>query len=726
MSVLRRLGIAVVGVAVFAAVPARSAKRPTVGIALSGGAARGFAHVGVLKVLEEAGMPIDCVAGTSMGAVIGGLYAAGYSVTQLESVSVNVDWDDIFSDAIGRRMLAMAYKHWDSRYAMTLPIEGWRVKLPSGLIAGQKITKLLSRLTLPVQEIEYFAGLPTPFVCVATDIVNGEAVVLKRGNLAEAIRASMSVPTVFMPVVIDGRLLVDGGVTRNLPAQDARDLGADIVIGVDAAEPLYQEGELNSMIRIMDQAVHFQIAGTSRAQKRVCDILIVPHSDKMSFEFDQAAYFIERGEAAARAVLPRLQALADSVRALGEVEVRVKPEPVDSVYVTAVSIAGLHDIPRRIVESELMIKPPLWMSPDEIDHAVDQIYKYDYFERVGYAISPYASGDRLEMDVVESSRNMFRVGLRYDSETDLAALLNLTIRNFGVQGSSLSLDFRLGEDVGGEAWYFTPVGRTFRSFGLSGRINSSWRRLNVYNGDFREAVYRTAYTFGEVLAGNIFASSVTLEGGVRGEYIETRLDSGLNAFPDRSDTMVPAFASLRIDTFDRTVFPQSGLFVRLMAEATSTATGSDVALSRYHLDWRIRVPVHRTLSLFQALYLGTTPVGEAPPAYLFTIGGIHQPFTWLGPPNSFVGFEWQELVGPHAQVFGIGAQWECYQRLYATVRWNLGNVFERWNGDISWDDYENGGGVTLGLDVPAAPVEFTVSTSTLHGVLLYFTLGYTF
>ena len=320
-------------------------ERPKVGLALSGGAARGFAHVGVIKVLEEVGMPIDCVAGTSMGAVIGGLYAAGYTAAEIESLSIHVDWDELFSDAVGRRPLAMAYKRWDARYAVTLPMDGWRPVLPAGLIAGQKITKLLCRMTLPVQHVDDFRALPYSYMCVATDIETGEVVQLDHGNLADAIRASMAIPSLFTPVVIDGRLLVDGGVVRNLPAQDARDLGADIVIGVEAVEPLYKEGELNSMMRIMDQAIHFQISGTSREQRELCDLLIVPESDRPGYDFSQAAYFIERGEAAARAILPQLRALSDSLRALSKPEKHWKPARPESIFVTELLVEGVEKTP---------------------------------------------------------------------------------------------------------------------------------------------------------------------------------------------------------------------------------------------------------------------------------------------------------------------------------------------------------------------------------------------
>ena len=282
--------------------PVSGQERPAVGIAFSGGGARGFAHIGVLKVLEEVGMPIDYVSGTSMGSIVGGLYACGYTTAEIESLAVYTDWDEMFSDTVGRRKLAMAYKFWDARYATSFPLRRGLPELPSGLIAGQKITKLLDRLTLHVQDVEKFTELPTPFVCLATDIENGEAVVRDHGDLANAIRASMAIPTVFTPVVVDDRLLVDGGVARNLPAKDVRDLGADIVIGIDSSSPLYKKGELNTMIKIMDQTVSFQIAGTSREQKKLCDILIEPETEKQGFQFDEAPYFIAQGEAAARAI----------------------------------------------------------------------------------------------------------------------------------------------------------------------------------------------------------------------------------------------------------------------------------------------------------------------------------------------------------------------------------------------------------------------------------------
>jgi len=709
--------------------PVLGQERPKVGLALSGGAARGFTHVGVIKVLEEIGMPIDCVSGTSMGAVIGGLYASGYTPAEMESLAVHVDWDDLFSDAVGRHKLAMEYKRWDFRYAMTFPMDGWRPGLPSGLVAGQKITKLLDRMTLPVHSVYEFDRLPVPFVCVATDIETGEAVKLEHGDLTDAIRASMAIPSAFTPVVIDGRLLVDGGVVRNLPAQEAKDLGADIVIGVEANEPLYKKGQLTSMVRIMDQAIHFQISGTSREQRELCDILIVPESEKDGTKFDQAAYFIAQGEAAARRMLPQLQALADSLhalRALSRPDTRWKPERTDSVFITSATIEGLDRVPNRVVESELNIKPPLWMSVDDIDDAVDQVYKYDFFERVSYSVEPSGKGSRLALKVVEKSNDLFRAGLRYDSDTHLALLLNVTLRNLGFQGSALAWDIRVGEDYGTDLRYFFSVGRSLRSFGVMARGNASRADIDAYEADNITARYKTTYSFGELLAGTIFNSRMSVVAGVRGEYISSKVEIGPPDFTDQTQTLVPVFGGIRVDTIDRTIFPTKGLFVELVAEATSAKAGSDETFTRYHADWRIAVALHRTVSLFQSLYVGTTVVGESPPIYQFFLGGIHTPYTYLGPDNSFLGLERRERAGRHAQKFGLGLQWECYRRTYLLLRGGIGNTFDEWNTDFEWDRYVRGGGLTLGLDIPAAPVEITIMGSNVHDFMAHLTIGYTF
>ena len=325
-----------------------AADPPQVGLALSGGGVKGFAHIGVLKVLEEINMPIDYLAGTSMGSIVGALYATGYRADALEKMTLTTDWRYFFSDTPRRRYLSMEGKRWDARYIGSLPIRpGFQVELPTGLIAGQRVADLLSHLTWPVHHIEDFTQLPIPFVCVATDLATGDAVVLNRGYLPDALRASMAVPTVFRPVQIDSLLLADGGIVRNLPAEDVRQLGADVVIGVDVSSPLKTSSELTSITKILGQTVGFQVQFSTREQREASDYLIRPEMDGISlFDFDQIAAMIDRGEAAARAMLPELQALADSLNRLRLPPPTYKPPRADSVYINDLKIEGLHRIPR--------------------------------------------------------------------------------------------------------------------------------------------------------------------------------------------------------------------------------------------------------------------------------------------------------------------------------------------------------------------------------------------
>jgi NTE family protein len=396
------------------------------------------------------------------------------------------------------------------------------------------------------------------------------------------------------------------------------------------------------------------------------------------------------------------------------------------VYVTAVTIEGLDKIPNRVVETELKITPPVWMTADDLDDTVDRVYKYDDFERVGYSVEPSGEGSHLALRVVEKSENLFRVGLRYDSETNLALLLNATFRNLLIPASALAWDFRVGDDIYTDLRYFFPVGRTFRAFGLMARANVSRESIDVYEGDERVLQYRTTYPFGEFLFGTIFASRLTIVGGVRGEYIRYNVEIGPPDVPTQKDAMLPFFGGLRIDTLDRTVFPTSGLFVNVQAEAASTDAGSDRTFTRYIFDWRMLIPLPRNVTLMQTLYLGTTKVGDPPPVYYFTIGGINTPYTYLGPEASFLGLERFQLAGTNAQAFGIGVQWECYGRILLQGRWNIGNTFDEWNTEVAWDNYVTGGGITLGLNIPAAPIEFTMMTGSENDFMSHLTIGYRF
>jgi NTE family protein len=298
------------------AAPETAPARPRIGLALSGGGARGGAHIGVLKALRDLGIPIDYVAGTSMGAVIGSLYASGLDEDELESTAREIDWATILVEQLDRDDRSFHRKRDDELYLVKqrAGFNDGQVELPLGLIQGQSIDLLLGRLMLPVSHVEDFDALAVPFRAVAADVVTGEAVVLDHGNIARAVRASLSLPAVFAPVEIDGRLLVDGGIAQNLPVETVRAMGADIVIAIDISTPLAGREELTSLLSIAGQLTGFLTTGGTAAQiekLKPGDVLVRPElGDITTTGFERITETFPIGYAATMQMADQLRALA--------------------------------------------------------------------------------------------------------------------------------------------------------------------------------------------------------------------------------------------------------------------------------------------------------------------------------------------------------------------------------------------------------------------------------
>ena len=416
-----------------------------VGLVLSGGGAKGIAHVGVLKVLEQAGIQVDVVTGTSMGSIIGGLYAIGYDAQSIEKVILGQNWVSLFNDKTERRHISILEKDLSSRYVGGFPLYKRKINLPTGLLAGQNVSALLSRLTWPVYDVDNFDNFQRPFRCVATDIETGDAVVFKSGYLPEAIRASMAIPSVFTPVEHNGKLLIDGGLTRNLPVQEALDMGANFIIAVDVGNPLYPKEQLYSLAKILTQAINFRIVASTKEQEKLCNILIRPAIEEYTIaDFFEADSLIARGESAARIILPQLQHLADSLRLYQSAKTFFPPAQLDSFYVSDIKIIGLNKVSRQLVEAKIALDVPQTISPAELEKIIDRLYGSLYFERVTCQFETQEIGVRLIIRVVEKVVNRLNFGLNYSTQHDAGILLNATFRNLMGHGTKLSIDSRLG------------------------------------------------------------------------------------------------------------------------------------------------------------------------------------------------------------------------------------------------------------------------------------------
>lgn len=704
--------------------------RPKIGVAFSGGGAKGFAHVGVLKVLEEVGIPVDYITGTSMGSIIGGLYAIGYSVEELQEIAVATDWRDLFSDRVPRRDLAIEAKMLDGRYLLSLPLDGLRPSLPTGLVAGQKISELFARLTLPYHSISDFSQFPIPFACVATDIVNGKAVVLDHGYLPEAMRASMSIPSVFTPVEIEDHLLVDGMLVRNFPVEEVKAMGADIIIGVDVGSGLRGKENLTSLAAILGQAMSFMDAESTTRQRKMCDVLIVPDIEGITAaDFSKGKEIIARGETAARAMLPQLQALADSLNLAATPQAGFSQIDLEFIAIDHIEVEGLKKVAPKLLYSHLKLKAPSLTSLKEIERAVKRVYDTQFFERVTYRLEQDVQGLTLQVRVKEKSRTFFSTGITYNSSDDLMAIFHTELRNVAGRSSQTSLDFIVGERIQLTARHFIHPGLLPR-MGLVARLNYTDDFVDVNFGNDKDARLNIKSGFAEFLLGTSFSNKLASGIGLRAEITDIDAEVGLINFDSKTEDFIAFVATFWLDQLDRTYFPRSGFFLFTRHELADRNFGSNATFGRHYADFRLALPLHRKLTLQTEVVLGKTDGDGLPAHYLFILGGMDTPVLLLEREMtrvSFVGLKSQELFGPNLQSFQIAFQYEFANKAFLVARVNAGNTFKDWDFDVFENDrYETGVGLTLGVDTLFGPFELTASHSSLHDFITHLNIGLKF
>ncbi len=705
-----------------------ASEAPRIGLALSGGGAKGFAHIGALKVLEEAGLRVDFVVGTSMGGVIGGLYALGYSVAELEKLALETDWVGMFSDHVSRRDLSMVQKRLDGRYVAELPIKNKRVEFPSGLVAGQNVARLLSRLTLSAHNINDFRSLPIPFACVATDIVTGKAVLLDSGFLPEAMRASMALPSIFTPVKLQGHLLLDGGLVRNFPVQDVIELGADLVVGIDVSEPLYDEGELISFLDIIDQALSFTSASSTVEQRKLCDVLISPDIDGLStLGFGNIQDIIARGERAARAVLPQILALVELGQQRPEGRVpKLQTAPFDSIYIESIRIDGLERSTQKVIETEFGFSVPAWATLSDIERATDRVYSSLLFDRAIYKLEELDGRIELVITVVERSEDLFRFALRYNSQTEASVLLGAVFRNVTKNNSFLNMDLELGQEVQFDVSYLQHIGWRPR-VGLIARLNYNDSFLDLFEAGQRQAQLNITSLAAEVLFGSVLSTKLSLAAGIRTETVvgETKIAASDTLVFRRS--LATLVNTLRIDTFDRSDFPTRGIALTARNDVAFKGVGSRAGFSRHLADLRVVIPVHSKLSLLAESMVGYTRGDDVPLNYSFVLGGMETSTLFTGVEfvrSSFLGLKHQERIGRNLQFWQAGIQIEPWNRFVFIVRANAGDTLQRWT--FVANKWKWGLGLTAATLTPLGPVEITLAGGDQHDFQTYLNVGFKF
>ena len=403
---------------------------PKVGLVLSGGGAKGLAHIGALKIIEESGIKVDYIGGTSMGAIVGALYASGYSAQQLDSIFRNTDFNNLIQDNVPRSAKTFYEKEDSERYALTLPFENFKVSFPQAISGGQNIYNLLVQLLFHVKDVQDFRKLPIPFVCMATNVETGEEVLLDRGYLPEAIMASGTFPSLFEPAEINGQILIDGGVVNNYPINHVKDMGADIIIGVDVQHDLATRESLSSATEILLQINNYRTVNDMKKKSKETDIYIRPDIDEFSvIAFDKGKQIVKSGEEAAQIKMNELKQIAESQKDVPKPRKSIKM--VDSLTINRMIIEGNDQYTRGFIKGKLRFSLGEKISFEELRQGMNNLSATGNFKAIRYDLMSNGLGTDLILKLKENPTKMFiKMSAHYDDLYKSAALINLTKRIF--------------------------------------------------------------------------------------------------------------------------------------------------------------------------------------------------------------------------------------------------------------------------------------------------------
>jgi len=701
--------------------PAPRHPGPRIGLALSGGGARGLAHVGVLRALERAGVPIDAISGTSMGSLVGGLYAAGYSATDLEEIARGIDWGALFVDTPARGVMEPFDRVKGNPMLLSLPMRHGRIGLPSGVIAGQHVTELFARLTWPVRSVRDFHRLPIAFSAVATDLSTGEAVVLDSGSLAGAMRASMSLPSVFAPVPLQGRVLLDGGLVRSLPAQDVRALGADLVICSDVSEPLLDADRLRTMLDVLNQAIGYHGNESTIEERKRCDVYIRPDlGGRDGFSFENATDWIARGDSATLAVAARLREIVDitggpSRRPRGiPADERARAVPIFGTRVVAASADA-----DAFVSTMLALPSSALVDPARITAATNQVYESGLFETVTYSLASSDSGVVVVVSAQGDNADRVGFGFRYDDHYNAALLFDATVRHLLGFGSTGRLSLRLGEQT--RVGLDVTRGRTLRSQWVLG-TGASYLSTPL---DFFDGRRRAAEATLRAASANVTVGAATRGGGVGLQLTaEDARSSASIAAVDSSQhrTFASVAGLLWWDDMNRPAFATRGTTLHARYER---AAGGGAPFGRWSVTGNGVAPLSNRLSIAARVSVGASSADSTIPLdYRFYLGSLTPSVVLAESQIPFAGLRLQERNGFAVAMAEAALQWEAVPNVFVTVRVDVGDVAPTFGDAVATRVL--GTGLSVGTRTLVGPVELRLHGRSPSTALVEFSVGHLF
>lgn len=710
------------------------AKPVKIGLVLSGGGAKCFSQIGVLKVIEEAGIEIDYIAGTSMGAIVGGLYAMGYSAAEIEHYLRSVDWNRLLTNEVPRDRLSFFDRKSHGRYLITLPIKNNKITMPAGLNYAQYILTELSFLTQQSYQYDSFSDFPTPFLCMGTNLVNGEPKVFKEGNLLEAMRASTSFPSLYVPYEIDGVKYVDGGVINNYPVMPLlREEEMDYIIGIDLQNFLYEKNELKTAPQVLEQISSFINASEEFNQRQYTDLLIEPKLPEKAniTSFSLFDSIISAGEQAARQHWEGLQYLAQQQKSSHSPAVnksaKKRAVPMDKFYLGQLSIKGNTRVSNDFIIGKLRLQVGDTVTRSAIALGMDQLYGSRYFKSIYHTFEKADTGYHLIFKVDETEHlSKVKLGLHYDQDYKSAVLLNYTTRNLLFRNARLSLDFAFGDNSRLLANYYIDRG-LIPSIGF--RLRSNRFRFGTFVN--QEKINQRKYfdISNQLFLQSTIADAYAVGGGVELDYVNITADINPQGITGLESTYLNYFAFLNFDSFNDRDFPNHGFQFRSSYRIISGRAGIDKrfidpssVLEAYYSQ---AIAVSPKITLLPQIRGVATLGPQADAPYKVYMGSLGENFINYNIP--FAGYRFRELIGSNLLMARMDVNFQFSPNHYLTGIANFAklssNFDELFNPNILLDGY----GLGYTFDSKLGPLSFYMMSSTNHQkVYSYISLGYWF
>ncbi|GHC45470.1 patatin-like phospholipase family protein [Ulvibacter litoralis] len=702
-----------------------------VGVVLSGGGAKGLAHIGVLKAIEEAGIRVDYVGGTSMGAIVGGLYASGYSAKQLDSIFNVVDFNTLIQDDIPRSAKTFYEKDESEKYTLTLPFDDFQVGFPSGLSKGQNVYNMMSKLMAHVSTVNDFEKLPIPFFCVATNVETGKMVMLNKGYLPRAITASGALPSLFSPVVIDGMLLVDGGVVNNYPIDEVRAKGMDIIIGVDVQDGLKDRTALQSAFDVLVQINNYRTVGDMVEKKGKTDIYIHPNIDDFSVvSFSDGRKIIESGVEASIVYKDKLDSIAKLQLHPPKEEVTFRKR--NSFYIDDVGITGNEKYSRAYVLGKLKLKTPSVVTYQDFSDGVNNLSATGNFQDIDYRLVPLEDDKySIQFTLRENNSSMLlRLGAHYDNLFKSTALVNLTKKRLLTNNDIASFDLMLGDNLRYNFNYYIDKG-FYWSIGLNSSYNyfekdvaidfvlpeltsegsNQINRINLEYGDFTNQLY----------VETLFRRSFLLGGGIEHKflnYLSETLGIDENNKPRtvfESTNYYSTYGFLKYDTYDNSFFPKKGVFFNGDFHLYMFASGRNDDFTQFSI---AKGKIGYAKSFFTDFSAVITSEGgfkigggDETQSFDFTLGGFG--FKEINNIIPMYGYEALSLRGNTYLKSSLTLDYEIVRKNHINVAVNIAKVGDdlftsgNWIDGVDYSGYAFG----YGLETFFGPIEIKYSYS---------------